>query len=110
MFSHAITDHAHELPRALQQLLAREQAPEADTETVTALPRRSFLKLGAASGFALGVFPLLSHAQGAAPAAPVVRQISKGLLASSRQTVWFGGFSRSCQSHGKKRRGNQVRQ
>ena len=66
MFSHAITDHAHELPRALQQLLAREQAPEA--ESVTALPRRSFLKLGAASGFALGVFPLLSHAQGAAAA------------------------------------------
>ncbi len=56
----------HELPRALQQMLARDQDPA----TVAEPPRRTFLKLGAASGFALGVFPLLSQAQGtAAPAA-----------------------------------------
>ncbi len=58
---------SNELPRALQLMLARE----ANTSSVAELPRRSFLKLGAASGFALGVFPLLSQAQGtaAAPAA-----------------------------------------
>jgi hypothetical protein len=55
----------HELPRALQLMLARD----ADTPSVAELPRRSFLKLGAASGFALGVFPLLSQAQGAAATA-----------------------------------------
>ena len=33
------------------------------------LPRRAFLKMTAASGFALGVFPLVADAQGAAPAA-----------------------------------------
>ncbi|MGI9219035.1 MAG: molybdopterin cofactor-binding domain-containing protein, partial [Hydrogenophaga sp.] len=60
----------HELPRALQLMLAREATTSADAPAVAELPRRSFLKLGAASGFALGVFPLLSQAQGtAAPAA-----------------------------------------
>lgn len=54
----------HELPRALQLMLARDQDPA----PVAELPRRAFLKLGAASGFALGVFPLLSQAQGAAAA------------------------------------------
>ena len=55
----------HDMPRALQHLLERE-AP-----TPTEPPRRTFLKLSAVSGFALGVFPLLSQAQGsaAAPAA-----------------------------------------
>jgi isoquinoline 1-oxidoreductase beta subunit len=56
-----LTHSTHELPRALQHLLAREAAP-----AVAELPRRAFLKLGAASGFALGVFPLLAQAQGAA--------------------------------------------
>eukprot|EP01039_Chlorochromonas_danica_P018667 gene18667-22498_t len=32
--------------------------------------RRTFLKVSAASGFALGAFPLVSAAQGAASAAP----------------------------------------
>ena len=53
-----------ELPRALQLMLARDQDPA----PVAELPRRSFLKLGAASGFALGVFPLLAHGQGAGAA------------------------------------------
>ncbi|HET7792700.1 MAG TPA: xanthine dehydrogenase family protein molybdopterin-binding subunit [Rhizobacter sp.] len=48
-----------ELPRHLQALLAKT-APEG-------LPRRSFLKLSAAGGFALGAFPLLpAQAQDAA--------------------------------------------
>lgn len=45
-----------ELPRALQHLMEREQADQP-----AALPRRSFLKLGAASGFALGLFPFIAH-------------------------------------------------
>ena len=57
-----------ELPRHLQALLQRETA--GGTTTGAALPRRSFLKLGALSGFALGAFPLGTLAQEAAqPAA-----------------------------------------
>ena len=57
--------HTNELPRALHHLLAREAHSDA---AVAEMPRRSFLKLGAASGFALGVFPLSSQAQGVAAA------------------------------------------
>ena len=60
MLSHSM----QELPRALQHLLARDQ----DLTPVVDMPRRTFLKLGAASGFALGVFPLLAHGQGAGAA------------------------------------------
>jgi len=56
-----LTSSSHEqLPRVLQQLLAREQD---QGQAAAGLPRRQFLKLGAASGFALGVFPLLAQAQ-----------------------------------------------
>lgn len=54
----------HELPRALQHLMERDR-----TADIAALPRRSFLKLAGASGFALGAFPLLADAQ-SNPAAP----------------------------------------
>ena len=47
-----------EMPRALQHLLAREQADEGAT-----LARRSFLKLAGVSGLALGAFPHLAMAQ-----------------------------------------------
>ncbi len=47
------------LPPQLERRLA-------DPAEVDGLPRRSFLKIGAATGFALGVFPLLGQAQGAA--------------------------------------------
>lgn len=57
-----------ELPRHLQALMQREQG--AHTTATGGLPRRSFLKLGALSGFALGAFPLGTLAQDAAqPAA-----------------------------------------
>ncbi len=46
-----------DMPRALQHLLER------DAPTHSEPPRRTFLKLSAASGFALGVFPLLAQAQ-----------------------------------------------
>ena len=58
MLNHA-THPMHELPRALQHLLARDH----DAAPAEGLPRRAFLKLGAASGFALGMFPLLAQAQ-----------------------------------------------
>lgn len=61
MLNHA-THPMHELPRALQHLLARDH----DAAPAEGLPRRAFLKLGAASGFALGMFPLLAQAQGTA--------------------------------------------
>ena len=51
----------HELPRALQHLMSRDQEQD-----IAALPRRSFLKIAGASGFALGAFPLASMAQDAA--------------------------------------------
>jgi len=56
---------AHELPRAVQLMLARD---EATTDGVAELPRRGFLKLAVASGFALGFAPLAARAQGAAAA------------------------------------------
>ncbi|MCP5286497.1 MAG: xanthine dehydrogenase family protein molybdopterin-binding subunit [Burkholderiaceae bacterium] len=59
------TTDVPELPRALQHLLAR-QTPETDAAT---LPRRSFLKLAAGSGFALGAFPALAAGQGTTAAA-----------------------------------------
>ena len=51
-----------ELPKHLQAMLARDNGPTASE----GLPRRSFLKLTAVSGFALGAFPLATMAQDAA--------------------------------------------
>jgi len=51
-----------ELPRHLQAMLARDNA----TAAPEGMPRRSFLKLTAVSGFALGAFPLSTLAQDAA--------------------------------------------
>ncbi|MEP6872799.1 MAG: xanthine dehydrogenase family protein molybdopterin-binding subunit [Burkholderiales bacterium] len=51
-----------ELPKHLQAMLARDNALAAPE----GLPRRSFLKLSAVSGFALGAFPLATMAQDAA--------------------------------------------
>jgi isoquinoline 1-oxidoreductase beta subunit len=48
-----------ELPKGLLQLLVQ---PDSDTPS-TGLPRRSFLKLATASGFALGAFPMAACAQ-----------------------------------------------
>lgn len=55
-----------DMPRALQLMLARGGAP---TEGAAELPRRGFLKLAVASGFALGLAPLAARAQGAPDAA-----------------------------------------
>jgi isoquinoline 1-oxidoreductase beta subunit len=53
------------LPRNLQVLLERDHDGRPDVRPA-GLPRRSFLKLTAASGFALGAFPLGTLAQDAA--------------------------------------------
>ncbi|MFZ5549068.1 MAG: molybdopterin cofactor-binding domain-containing protein [Pseudomonadota bacterium] len=57
-------DLAHELPKALRHMLARDAGAPA-----AGIARRSFLKLSAASGFALGAFPLAAAAQQPAAAA-----------------------------------------
>ncbi len=60
------TPSVHELPRALQKMLQRDD----ETSAAATLPRRSFLKLASAGtlgGFALGAFPAAALAQ-AAPA------------------------------------------
>jgi isoquinoline 1-oxidoreductase subunit beta len=54
-FDPSLTD----LPKALQHL----GLAASDTDAVAGLPRRSFLKLATASGFALGAFPLAAYAQ-----------------------------------------------
>jgi len=54
-----LTDFDHvEMPRALQDMLEREQP-----KPTGMLPRRSFLKLTGVSGLALGAFPHLAMAQ-----------------------------------------------
>ena len=57
---------ADQIRAMLPPMLARRLDEPSDGAGV---PRRSFLKISAATGFALGVFPLLADAQGA-PAAP----------------------------------------
>ncbi|WP_305807067.1 molybdopterin cofactor-binding domain-containing protein, partial [Stenotrophomonas sp. YIM B06876] len=60
--------HAAELPKHLLALMGQAQ-DAIYSEASEGLDRRSFLKLAAASGFAIGAFPLLSSAQSqAAPA------------------------------------------
>jgi len=51
-----------ELPQALQLMLAADEPLQADSRA--GLPRRAFLKLGIAGGFALGAFPLVAAAAG----------------------------------------------
>lgn len=55
-------DIAAQLPKGLQALMHKAQAA---TKTIAdaELPRRSFLKVATAGGFALGAFPMLTQAQ-----------------------------------------------
>jgi isoquinoline 1-oxidoreductase beta subunit len=52
------------LPPALARRLG-DDAAYADDADAAGVPRRSFLKISAATGFALGIFPVLATAQGA---------------------------------------------
>lgn len=63
----ALQAFMHELPPGLRALLARDTS--AAVADAARLPRRSFLKIGAASGFALGLFGQGALAQNAAPSA-----------------------------------------
>ncbi|WP_096668199.1 xanthine dehydrogenase family protein molybdopterin-binding subunit [Polaromonas sp. AET17H-212] len=68
MYNTTSSDIFHRLPKGLQALAQQAHgAPE--NGAMAGLHRRSFLKVATASGFALGAFPLLAQAQGAAPAA-----------------------------------------
>jgi isoquinoline 1-oxidoreductase subunit beta len=67
-----------DMPRALQLMLAREHTD------VAALPRRDFLKLTVAGGFALGVAPLAVHAQGTATAGLKPQQQPAAFVAIAR--------------------------
>jgi len=67
-FDSAFGDLATQLPKGLLARVEREQGAS-KTIADDALPRRTFLKMGVASGFALGAYPLLAGAQNAAPAA-----------------------------------------
>ena len=58
MFSNLSNIDRNDIPRALQLMLARSQPEEAH-----ALPRRSFLKLAGASGFALAAYPGMALSQ-----------------------------------------------
>jgi len=67
-FDPAFGDLATQLPKGLLALMERAQGAS-KTIADDGLPRRSFLKMGVASGFALGAYPLLAGAQSPAPAA-----------------------------------------
>jgi isoquinoline 1-oxidoreductase beta subunit len=65
----AFGDLSHQLPKGLRDRM--ELAPGASrTKATEGLPRRTFLKMSVASGFALGAYPLVVGAQDAASAAP----------------------------------------
>ncbi len=74
----AATLHA-QLPEGLRSLIARE-FDSSSAAVASRLPRRAFLKVATASGFALGAFPLLGQAQqpqaaASAPATPAVSKV-----------------------------------
>ena len=67
----AQTARAH-MPKGLVALMNQAQGAintEADVASHEGVARRTFLKVSAASGFALGAFPLMASAQGAGAAA-----------------------------------------
>ena len=72
--AHALQGQAHVfMPKHLQALMDKAQAAtnsgvNAAMDGLDGLARRTFLKVSAASGFALGAFPLVASAQGAGAA------------------------------------------
>jgi len=87
------------MPRALQHLVSR-QHPAADG--AAELPRRGFLKLVGLGGFALGLAPLTSLAQGAAPAGLKPQQQPGAFVAIARDgTVTARGDSGPAQTVGR---------
>ncbi|QTN28997.1 xanthine dehydrogenase family protein molybdopterin-binding subunit [Rhodoferax sp. AJA081-3] len=66
-FDSASPELMDQLPKGLLARVERSQGASKSIAT-EGLARRSFLKMGAASGFALGAYPLVAGAQAAAPA------------------------------------------
>ncbi|MES2952716.1 MAG: xanthine dehydrogenase family protein molybdopterin-binding subunit [Pseudomonadota bacterium] len=66
-FDSANPDLVGQLPKGLLALVERVQGATKNIAN-EGLARRSFLKMGVASGFALGAYPLVAEAQTAAPA------------------------------------------
>ena len=58
-----------QMPKGLLALVERAQGAS-KTIADEGLPRRSFLKMGVASGFALGAYPLVATAQDGKAATP----------------------------------------
>ncbi|GIX24472.1 MAG: oxidoreductase [Caldimonas sp.] len=90
-------DALHELPPALRHLLARQAEAAPVAEGSAAWPRRSFLKMAVASGFALGAYPLLAQTSSeAAPLKPTqqpsafVRIDSDGTVTVTVNRLEFG--------------------
>ncbi len=71
-----------ELPRALQNMLARGQHEEAAT-----LPRRQFLKLAGGVGLALGAFPHFAAAQAASALKPTEQPLAFVQIAPSGEVT-----------------------
>lgn len=68
----AVATARHHMPKNLLALMDKAQAATDSiaNDTADGMARRTFLKVTAASGFALGAFPLAATAQGAGAAAP----------------------------------------
>lgn len=70
--AHALQAARDSMPKGLLALMDKAQAATDSIapDSSDGVARRTFLKVSAASGFALGAFPLAAGAQGAAAAAP----------------------------------------
>lgn len=68
-FDSSFNEFAHQLPKGL---LARMESAQGTSISIASdtLPRRTFLKMSVASGFALGAYPLVAGAQDGATSAP----------------------------------------
>ncbi|MBW8461365.1 molybdopterin cofactor-binding domain-containing protein, partial [Acidovorax sp.] len=68
----AVAAARHHMPKNLLALMDKAQAATDSiaTDAADGMARRTFLKVTAASGFALGAFPLAATAQGAGAGAP----------------------------------------
>ena len=80
-----------QLPKGLQSMLRKAQGTT-DTEATSGVPRRSFLKLASASGFSLGIFPVLAQAQSAA--SPTATSAAASSLKPTQQPSAFVSIAR----------------
>lgn len=79
------------MPQGLQNMLRKAQGTT-EAEVNTGVPRRSFLKLASASGFSLGIFPVLAQAQSAA--SPTATSAVASSLKPTQQPSAFVSIAR----------------